>query len=82
MGVRSDWQSHPPSEEGDGDDGEGEGDDTQSNGRTWTIYKGDGTKAKKSEVESADEHVHKYVQDQLKRLMSPDGPEQYEDEIE
>jgi len=79
MGMRSDWQSYPPSEEG-GE--EGDDDDTKSNGRTWTIYKEDGSKPAKSEQESADAHVHKYVQDQLKRLMSPDGPEQYEDEIE
>ena len=84
MGARSDWQSYPPSEEGGDGEGEegGDDDDTKSNGRTWTIYKGDGTKGSKSDKETADEHVHKYVQDQLKRLMSPDGPEQYEDEIE
>lgn len=81
MGARSDWQSYPPSENGDeGENGE-EGDETRSNSRTWTIYKEDGNSSKK-EKESADEHVHKYVQDQLKRFMSPDGPEQYEDEIE
>lgn len=80
MGARSDWQSYPPSEAGEDDD-EGEGDETKSNGRAWTIYKEDAEASRKAK-ESADEHVHKYVQDQLKRLMSPDGPARNEDEIE
>lgn len=81
MGARSDWQSYPPSEAGEDDDEGEEGDETKSNGRAWTIYKEDAEASKKAK-ESADEHVHKYVQDQLKRLMSPDGPARTEDEIE
>lgn len=55
--------------------------------RTYTIYKdeeGGEDKAEKArkERDEADDHVHNYVQDQLKRLMSPDGPDQYQDEIE
>lgn len=80
IGARSDFQSYPPSEDGDDNN---DHDDTASNGRTWTIYKGDDHGAvPQKEKENADEHVHKYVQDQLKRLMTPNGPEQYEDEIE
>lgn len=82
MGARSDWQSAAPSEEGEDGEEDGDDEDTKSNGRTWTIYKENGVKSNKKEKESADDHVHKYVQDQLKRLMSPDGPAQYEDEIE
>lgn len=81
MGARSDWQSYPPSEAGD-DDEDGE-DGKSAPSRTWTIYKEDGGKPNgNKDKETADEHVHKYVQDQLKRLMGPDGPNQYEDEIE
>ena len=80
IGARSDyWKSAPPSDDGDHETHDDD-DDTKSNGRAWTIYKEDGNTNK--EKESADEHVHKYVQDQLKRLMTPNGPEQYEDEIE
>ncbi|KAH0365420.1 Six-hairpin glycosidase, partial [Aureobasidium melanogenum] len=84
IGARSDyWRSAPPSDDGDHDAEAEEGDDTKSNGRAWTIYKDDGNaEARNKERESADDHVHRYVQDQLKRLMTPDGPEQYEDEIE
>ncbi|THY75725.1 family 63 glycoside hydrolase [Aureobasidium pullulans] len=85
IGARSDyWKSAPPSDDGDheGDHEAEEGDDTKSNGRAWTIYKDDGNTDARKEKESADDHVHKYVQDQLKRLMTPNGPEQYEDEIE
>jgi len=64
-------------------------------GRRWTIFEdnnnedesiagnGNGnSKGGAKTPESADEHVQKYVQDQLKRLMTADGPTQYEDEIE
>ncbi|KAG9583757.1 N-carbamoyl-L-amino acid hydrolase, partial [Aureobasidium melanogenum] len=84
IGARSDyWRSAPPSDDGDHEAEAEEGDDTRSNGRAWTIYKDDGNaEARNKERESADDHVHRYVQDQLKRLMTPDGPEQYEDEID
>lgn len=55
--------------------------DQDAPSRAWTIFDDD-TPARKAAKESADEHVHNYVQDQLKRLMSPDAPTQYQDEIE
>lgn len=84
MGARSDWNSAPVSENGDDTpaettNGDDETDPAQPNGRRWTIFQDEELRKEK---ESADEHVQKYVQDQLKRLMSPDAPTQNEDEIE
>jgi len=85
LGMRSDWESAPVSEHDDETDGVAtpngtDGRDPET-GRRWTIFQDDHDDDHKAK-ESADEHVHNYVQDQLKRLMSPDGPSRYEDEIE
>ena len=76
LGARSDWDS-----EKDDDGTEPLSATTEDRGRTWSIYKEDDL-AKKKTKESGDEHVHKYVQDQLRRLMSPDGSAAGEDELE
>jgi len=90
--MRSDWDSAPVSEHGDDDhDNDHTENNTEANGasgangrdekgRRWTIFNEDDESKKNRE--SADEHVQNYVQDQLKRLMSPDGNNEFEDEIE
>ncbi|GAB7342307.1 hypothetical protein MBLNU457_g0539t1 [Dothideomycetes sp. NU457] len=85
LGMRSDWDSAPVSEHGDDDNTENNTDANGANGRDekgrrWTIFNEDDES--KRHRESADEHVQNYVQDQLKRLMSPDGNNEFEDEIE
>lgn len=88
MGTRSDWNSAPASEN------VSENGDTPANGteageedgepsrRRWTIYDDEKDVDARKSRQSADDHVHNYVQDQLKRLMSPDAPPEVEDEIE
>ena len=85
LGMRSDWDSAPVSEHGDDDHTENNthangADGRDEKGRRWTLFQED-DESKKAK-ESADEHVQNYVQDQLKRLMSPDGGNDFEDEIE
>ena len=89
--MRSDWDSAPVSEhEADGDEDATTEANTAANGdkdtpsRRWTIFNDEQDEKTHKERETADEHVHNYVQDQLKRLMSPDKPmsTEYEDEIE
>lgn len=79
IGVRSDWNSTTVSEAGD----ETETEDDKSRGpdsaRRWTIFDDDNVPVT---ADSPDAHVEKYVRDQLKRVMSPDDPSLYEDEIE
>lgn len=81
IGARSDWASSAQSEAEDDNEviepiSKGE----EDRGRRWTIFQDD--PEKKAAKETADEHVHNYVQDQLRRLMSPDGPTAGEDELE
>lgn len=78
--MRSDWASTPASENGETGDNDVDEEDpaAQENKRRWTIFDDEA----RQEKESADAHVEKYVMDQLKRVMSPDDPALYEDEIE
>lgn len=83
MGARSDWQSAPPSENGDHTEHEHDGEQTEGSRRAWTIFNEEQDESARKNRETADEHVHNYVQDQLKRLMSPDEvADRYKDELE
>lgn len=82
IGARSDWSEKTNGEaNGDGDD------DTHSNGqtsgpsRTWSIYKDDDSNAGLPRPEDdPDDHINKYVQDQLARIKSNESNE-YAEEI-
>lgn len=83
LGMRSDWDSAAPSEyDDDTRPGTANGDQTpngtEPSGRRWTIFEEETSRKAR---ESADEHVHNYVQDQLKRLMQEDAPVAEEDEL-
>jgi len=82
IGRRSDWDSAAPSENGDGDETQPPSATTveYEPHRRWTIFEDD--EQRKKERETVDEHVQNYVQDQLKRLMIPDGPAAGEEELE
>lgn len=81
IGARSDWASSAQSEaEDENEVNEPIGKGEEQRGRSWTIFADD--PEKKAAKETADEHVHKYVQDQLRRLMTPDGPAAGEEELE
>lgn len=90
LGARSDWTSTPASEVGEnGENGFDEDDPAQQeNKRRWTIFDDEARQRNADQqpdsgvLDSPDTHVEKYVMDQLKRVMSPDDPALYEDEIE
>ncbi|KAF2228290.1 Six-hairpin glycosidase-like protein [Elsinoe ampelina] len=87
MGMRSDWDSSAALSELDQDEDDETTNGTRptsangefDKGRRWTIFQDEESRKAR---ESADEHVHNYVQDQLKRLMTPDGPVAGEDELD
>lgn len=77
IGARSDW-TNGNDDNGDGDDESGQ---KKAPSRQWSIYKEDGdentTGGRKGDH---DDHITKYVQDQLQRLKTQDGNE-YSEEI-
>jgi hypothetical protein len=86
IGARSDWTNGgdktpaPPSAAGDDDNNEdGDGDDEAATGeerksRQYSIYKEDPNEAA-GKGESSDDHITKYVQEQLQRLKTNESNE-------
>jgi len=89
IGARSDWTNAgamtpgaPSTTGGDDEDGD-EGDDEAPTGtgekpRQWSIYKEDPTEAS-AKGESSDDHITKYVQEQLQRLKANESSEMSEE---
>jgi hypothetical protein len=80
IGARSDWTNGgdktpaAPSANGDDDDdGDDEAADNSSKVRQYSIYKED--PAENNKVKDNDDHITKYVQEQLQRLKSNESNE-------
>ena len=84
IGARSDWTNAgamtpgaPSTTGGDDDDEDGDDEAPAGNGekpRQWSIYKEDPAEAS-GKRESSDDHITKYVQDQLQRLKTNESAE-------